>query len=88
MDLGNHPIHINYVRKAGDARLQLIWESNFFIAEPVPSSVLFHAELRAFDIQKQVDAGQLLVEELNCVACHKTSSTMLTPRVGPSLNRT
>ena len=87
LDLGDHPIKIEFTRKPGAARLQLMWSADDFAQEPVPSSVLFHPSASTEAAQQsKVEAGQLLVEELNCVACHRSLSTALSPRSAPELS--
>ncbi len=87
LDAGDHPVRIEFVRKKGGARVQLVWSADFFAAEPVPAAVLFHlnepAELAA---QGDIERGRTLVEELNCVACHASRSKFLTGRRGPDLS--
>ena len=69
LDLGDHPIQITFTRKPGSARGQLIWSADFFASEPVPPSALVHRDTppRAA-LQGRIEAGQLLVEQLNCTA--------------------
>ena len=87
LDLGDHPIKIEFTRKPGAARLQLMWSADFFAQEPVPPSVLFHpAASPEASRQSKVEAGQWLVEELNCVACHRSLSTVLSARSAPELS--
>ena len=89
LDLGRHNIKIYFIRKPGDARLRLIWSADYFAPEPVPPSVLMSVESffsPEASRQHQMEAGQLLVEELNCVACHRTASKTLVVRSGPDLS--
>jgi mono/diheme cytochrome c family protein len=87
LDLGDHPIKISFNRKPGAARMQLIWSADYFSAEPVPPSVLGHVGASPEAArQSQIEAGQLLVEELNCVACHRTASKTLVAHSGPDLS--
>ncbi len=89
LDIGDHEIEVSVTRKAGAARLQLIWASDYFIAEPVPSSVLAHHEAgnsgANLAITQQVERGHLLVEELNCIACHRSGSRTIAVRPAPEL---
>jgi mono/diheme cytochrome c family protein len=85
LDLGDHPIKIEFTRKPGAARLQLIWSADFFMTEPVPSAALVHPHAGGVGNSLNIETGQYEVEEMNCVACHRTTSTTLTPRRGPDL---
>jgi mono/diheme cytochrome c family protein len=87
LDIGDHAISLTYARKAGAAaRLELIWSADFFAPEPVPPSALLHQtappEAQRFT---QIEQGQQLVEELNCVACHHSASKAISPRPAPDL---
>ena len=89
LELGDHAINISVSRiaAAGASRLQVIWSADFFAAEPLPASVLFHVgEPPEVSQQARIEAGQLLVEELNCVACHRSGFKSLTPHVAPDLS--
>jgi mono/diheme cytochrome c family protein len=87
LDIGDHAIQIKFVRKAGAARFRLMWGADYFSMEPVPSAVLFHLDTpKAALDQNQIEAGQHLVEDLNCVACHHSSSTMVIGRQAPDLS--
>jgi len=44
LDVGDHPLHMEYARKPGAARLQLMWVADFFTSEPVPSAALGHRQ--------------------------------------------
>ncbi len=84
---GEHPLRIEYIRAEGTARLQLIWDSDFFVAEPIPSKFLAHRELPPeHGTQAIVERGRELVEELNCIACHQApAGSTLRGRRGPNL---
>ena len=87
LDLGDHPIQITFTRKPGAVRGQLLWSSDFFAIEPIPPAVLLHRDLPPqATLQSRIEAGQLLVEQLNCTACHRTTSTTLIPRPAPDLS--
>ena len=86
LDLGDHPIQIKLVRRPGAVRGQLQWSADFFAVEPVPPSALVHRDAPPeIGLQSRIESGQLLVERLNCTACHQTKSTTLTSRQGPEL---
>ena len=42
LNAGDLPLHIEFNRVPGPARLQLWWESEFFSIEPLPASALTH----------------------------------------------
>jgi mono/diheme cytochrome c family protein len=72
LSAGQHSVSIEYERKSGPARLQLLWQSDFFKLEPIPSGVFSQ---RAGPAQSatdaQIESGRFLWEELNCAACHQ-----------------
>lgn len=83
---GEHPISIRYQREAGDARLVLNWESEYFRPEPVPSSVLVHtASTAAAQVQDSTAQGRYLFAELGCGNCHAAANWKLQSRRGPDL---
>ncbi|MHB8520770.1 MAG: hypothetical protein ACYDH9_08420 [Limisphaerales bacterium] len=87
LEAGDLPLHLEYARPPrGPARLQLLWESGFFKQEPIPSSAFAHRETPP-ELARcaRITRGRELVEDLNCVACHKTGSSLLPGRVGPVL---
>jgi mono/diheme cytochrome c family protein len=86
LDQGEHPIAITFERKAGAARLQPMWSSDQFIAEPIPASVLSHQSSKEVEQQALTERGQSVVEELNCAGCHKPAQQRLSSRVGPDLS--
>jgi mono/diheme cytochrome c family protein len=87
LDAGEHAISIAYERKAGAARLQPVWASDLFIAEPIPASVLSHAKApREAEDQALIDQGRMIVEEHNCAGCHKNGAQGLVNRIGPDLS--
>jgi mono/diheme cytochrome c family protein len=88
LDIGDHALSLAYARNAGaSARLQLIWSADYFAFESVPPSALLHKSAPS-DAQRsvQIEEGQRLVEELNCVACHHSVSKAISPR--PALDLT
>src|SRR5258706_11291166 len=88
LDEGDHPISIDFTRKAGPARLLVQWQSDQFPLEPIPSSALFHSE-NPTEISKgeQIARGRLLTQELNCVGCHNAKSDSMMGRRGPDLSQ-
>lgn len=83
---GRHRVRLTFRRLPGPAQLRLLWESEHFPLEPVPSRVLFHepGSLPGPD-QDRVERGRDLVEDLGCVNCHKSQSASLDRRRGPDL---
>jgi mono/diheme cytochrome c family protein len=86
LEPGEHAIAITYERKGGAARLEPMWASDQFTAEPIPASVLSHSSTKGAEQQALVERGQTLVEELNCAGCHKSAQQRLSSRVGPDLS--
>ncbi len=89
LSAGEHAIAILFKRAAGrPARLQLVWESDHFKAEPVPAAALFFRE-RTPELERglRAERGRDLVEELGCVNCHKAEGSTLRGRRGPDLTR-
>ncbi len=87
IDPGEHAIAIAYERKQGAARLEPIWSSDQFIAEPIPASVLSHKETsKEAEQQALVERGQIVIEEHNCAGCHKDGARGLVSRIGPDLS--
>jgi mono/diheme cytochrome c family protein len=88
LDSGRHPIRIHFRRKAGVARVQILWKSNHFALEPVPGSLFWHqASTSTGGDDAVVEHGRYLVEELGCVNCHASASAQLVRRPGPDLTR-
>ncbi|MFP6887907.1 MAG: hypothetical protein VB997_10105, partial [Opitutales bacterium] len=86
---GVHAIKITYARKPGPARLQIRWQSDFFIDEPIPAHVYSHAKKQEDDLTKRwtsIEQGRLLYENLSCGACHGADEWGLTMRQGPDLS--
>jgi len=88
LDGGEHALKVSYQRKAGPARLELVWSSSLVLPEPVPASVLSHEKTPDEAArQAQVEAGRTLVEELNCAGCHGGAGAQrLKSFVGPDLS--
>lgn len=84
---GRHRIRLTYRRLQGPDQFRLLWESEHFPLEPVPSRVLFHEPASAPGAdQDRVERGRDLVENLGCVNCHKSQSESLDRRRGPDLD--
>jgi cytochrome c2 len=87
LEPGEHPLRITYERKADQARLQLQWHSDFFKTEPIPSTAFGHRDSpQECSLQEKIAHGRELVEELNCIACHKSAFKFLLGRSGPELS--
>lgn len=88
LDPGDHPIRIEYRRPEGaPARLQVVWESDFFKPEPVPGSAFAHRERPAgLEEALRAERGRALAEELHCAACHRAGDAPLRGRRGPDLS--
>ncbi len=86
---GRHRIRLKFRRLPGPAQLRLLWESEHFPLEPVPSRVLFHETASAPSAdQSRAERGRDLVENLGCVNCHASGSESLDRRRGPDLHAT
>ena len=84
---GRHRIRLRFRRLPGPAQLRLLWESEHFPLEPVPSRLLFHESASApGPDQDRVERGRDLVENLGCVNCHASGSRSLDRRRGPDLH--
>ncbi len=86
---GEHAIKITYARKPGPARLQIRWQSDFFIDEPIPAHVYSHAKKQEDDLTKRwasIEHGRLLYENLSCGACHGTKEWNLSTPQGLDLS--
>jgi mono/diheme cytochrome c family protein len=88
LSAGDHALTITYRRKAGPARLQLRWKSNFFIEEPIPPSAFAHAGVVGAPTKQwaSIEQGRSLYENLSCGACHGASGWNLSVRRGPDLS--
>jgi mono/diheme cytochrome c family protein len=86
MEAGLMPVHFSFQRRPGLAQQQLWWQSEFFRQEPVPWDACVHGDTpeAVADVEK-TDLGRDLVEDLNCVACHRTDKTFLRGRTAPIL---
>jgi cbb3-type cytochrome oxidase cytochrome c subunit len=87
--IGTHPIGIEFRPPAGQKRLKLFWQSEYFAREPIPAHVLGRDSGSPLDEDRYL-AGRLAVEEHSCVACHRASDTVplsgqLLRRPGPRL---
>ncbi|MCH8046253.1 MAG: c-type cytochrome [Planctomycetes bacterium] len=85
---GDHPLKITYARKAGPARLQLRWRSDFFLDEPIPPSAFGHENTND-PLTRQwasIEKGRLLYENMSCGACHGAAGWNLSLRPGPDLS--
>lgn len=83
---GRHRIRLKFRRSPGPAQLRLLWESEHFPLEPVPSRVLFHEPENApGPDHARVERGRDLVENLGCANCHASGSESLDRRRGPDL---
>ncbi len=72
---GLHNVRLAYRRPAGPARLQVIWQSDAFAPESVPPAVWQHdAAPAAVASWARVARGRALVDDLNCLGCHGTST--------------
>src|SRR5215217_5129901 len=61
LEAGEHPITIGYERKgAGPARLQVVWSSEQFLSEPLPTGVLSYTPTGGVKGQLLVEHGRLL----------------------------
>ncbi|MEW6304877.1 MAG: c-type cytochrome [Verrucomicrobiota bacterium] len=89
LEAGERALRVQYERKGNaPARLQLQWQSDFFKPEPIPASVLGHRNAPAEAAKTAaIERGRHLVEELNCIACHKAGGSLLQGRQGPDLSR-
>ena len=85
---GDHPLKIQYSRKADSARLQLRWKADFMIEEPIPPSAFAHSKPSDALTGKwaQIEHGRSLYENLSCGACHGAKEWNLSARRGPDLS--
>jgi len=86
VDAGLMPVHFSFERKPGQAQQQLWWQSEFFRQEPIPWDACVHRETPAgVESAEKIARGRELVENLNCVACHKSDKTFVRGRTAPIL---
>ena len=86
LDAGLMPVHFSFERQPGQSRQQLFWESEFFRQEPIPWDACVHREIPAgVESGEKIAGGRELLENLNCVACHKTDKTFVRGRTAPIL---
>ncbi|HWD20381.1 MAG TPA: c-type cytochrome [Verrucomicrobiae bacterium] len=85
---GLMPVHLTYERKPGQVEQQLWWESETFRAEPIPYYAYAHTNDPA-DTQaaSQSERARELIENLNCVACHRTDNPIYRGRAAPDLSQ-
>ncbi|MFT5523501.1 MAG: cytochrome c2, partial [Pirellulaceae bacterium] len=86
---GDHKLLISYRRKAGAARLQLRWKSDFFVEEPIPARA-FNYDNNSIDAPTkswaQIEHGRVLYENLSCGSCHGAERWNLTANKAPVLS--
>jgi len=92
---GVHALVAEYVRPKGNAAVEVTWRSGQFRDEPLAFAALGHdpakmPEKFAHDVR--ADQGRFLVEERNCLGCHKPTSDSallkgLVSRQGPDLSK-
>ena len=87
LEPGEHPLRIEAERTAGKpARLQLVWQSDFFKPEPIPGSAFVHRELPAgAEAFASIERGRERALELGCTSCHRAETDGLRGRKGPDL---
>jgi mono/diheme cytochrome c family protein len=86
LDAGLMPIHFSLERQPGQAQQQLYWASEFFREEPIPWDACVHRDTPGgVENARKIERGRELLEDLNCVACHKTEKTFVHGRTGPIL---
>ncbi|HZZ43704.1 MAG TPA: c-type cytochrome [Tepidisphaeraceae bacterium] len=87
LSAGDHAFHVSYTRPvSAPARLQLTWSSDTFPSEPLPTGALGHLTTpEEATTEANIERGRQLVQELNCVGCHKSSSTTLNGMIAPDL---
>ncbi|MCH8218418.1 MAG: c-type cytochrome, partial [Planctomycetes bacterium] len=87
LDAGLHALELAYARGPGAARVQWVWESEYFGLEPLPASRLYHdAADPRLGFQSSVEAGRQLVLSLGCANCHAGAAASGRPRSGPDLS--
>lgn len=78
---GDHALRIAFRRGDAAARLRLLWQSPALRdsrAQPIPARAFLHGEnpgeeaRAALAAEAKVERGRALVEDLNCVGCHRT----------------
>lgn len=88
LSTGEHPIKIQLVRRGENARLALLWESEFFNVEPLPSVLLRHTKAPPqLGEQESIEHGRFLFAELGCGNCHAAENWDLQTRRGPDLSQ-
>lgn len=95
LESGVHALAVEFIRPAGEARLELLWQGPQFKSEPLPHDVLFHLPAKApakLAADRLVERGRFLAEEHSCAACHKPDAKDrigkgLSNRQGPDLSQ-
>jgi mono/diheme cytochrome c family protein len=95
LEAGAHALVAEYERPKGNAAVEVTWRSGQFRDEPLAFAALGHdpakiPERFAHDVQ--ADQGRFLVEERNCLGCHKPTGNSallkgLVSRQGPDLSK-
>lgn len=84
---GEHPLRVEYERKDGPARLQLVWASDQFVPEPIPSKAFAHRDVpKEFASATLIEQGRDLAEAHNCIACHQTGAKTIGGQRGTDLS--
>ena len=94
LEPGVQPLVAEFTRTAGPARIELLWETQQFRAEPLPQDFLGHTaaqETNAFKTSVRSEEGRFLVEEMSCLKCHRALddnkvARTLNARQGPDLS--
>lgn len=95
LEAGVHPIVAKFTRPTGAARVELLWQSPQFRAEPVPFDALFHLPAKVpagLATDHVLERGRFLTEARNCTGCHKPDGADkvakgLVGRQGPDLSQ-
>jgi mono/diheme cytochrome c family protein len=95
LEAGVHPLVAEFMRLPGPGRVELLWKSAHIHPEPLPFDQLGHLP-RWLPARQKADAriehGRFLVEEHNCIACHRPAeedrmARGLLGRQGPDLSQ-
>ena len=74
LEPGVQPLVAEFTRTAPAAQFELLWQSPQFRAEPLHQDFLGHTtaqETAAFKTSVRADEGRFLMEEMNCLKCHR-----------------